>query len=77
MVEKLEEYSDVGYAFVILTPDDLGGVYEGGCRRSRPKRLRSYPKQAYPGARQNVILELGYFLGKLGQRQNYLPCQMT
>ncbi len=24
IVEKLEKYSDVGYAFVILTPDDLG-----------------------------------------------------
>ena len=25
IVEKLEKYSDVGYAFVILTPDDIGG----------------------------------------------------
>jgi predicted nucleotide-binding protein len=24
IVEKLEKYSDVGYAFVILTPDDIG-----------------------------------------------------
>jgi len=24
--EKLERYSDVGYAFVILTPDDVGGA---------------------------------------------------
>jgi len=23
IVEKLEKYSDVGYAFVILTPDDI------------------------------------------------------
>ncbi|MCW4046089.1 MAG: nucleotide-binding protein [Candidatus Bathyarchaeota archaeon] len=67
LVEKLEEYSDVGYAFVILTPDDLGGVYENGGKWSRPKRLRSFLKQAYPRARQNVILELGYFIGKLGR----------
>ena len=67
LVEKLEEYSDVGYAFVILTPDDLGGIYESGGKWSRPKRLRSYLKKAYPRARQNVILELGYFIGKLGR----------
>jgi len=30
IVEKLEKYSDVGYAFVILTPDDLG------CESSSP-----------------------------------------
>ncbi|MBT0159357.1 nucleotide-binding protein [Candidatus Bathyarchaeota archaeon A05DMB-2] len=67
LVEKLEEYSDVGYAFVILTPDDLGGIYESGKKWSRPKRLRSFLKKAYPRARQNVILELGYFIGKLGR----------
>ena len=26
IVEKLEKYSDVGYTFVILTPDDVGGI---------------------------------------------------
>jgi len=26
IVEKLEKYSDVGYAFVILTPDDIGAL---------------------------------------------------
>jgi len=28
IVEKLEKYSDVGYAFVILTPDDIGTLNE-------------------------------------------------
>jgi predicted nucleotide-binding protein len=67
LVEKLEEYSNVGYAFAILTPDDIGGIYESGGKWSRPARLRSFLKEAYPRARQNVILELGYFLGKLGR----------
>jgi predicted nucleotide-binding protein len=29
VVEKLEMYSDVGYAFVILTPDDIGTLASG------------------------------------------------
>ena len=28
VIEKLEAYSDVGFAFVVLTPDDLGGFVE-------------------------------------------------
>ena len=58
IVEKLEKYSDVGYAFVILTPDDVGGPSEDR------KVLRFEGKNR---ARQNVILEFGYFMGKLGR----------
>jgi predicted nucleotide-binding protein len=36
---------------VLLTPDDLGGSVSAGATTSR--------------ARQNVIFELGYFVGKL------------
>lgn len=67
VMEKLEAYSDVGYAFVILTPDDLGGFVEMGSKWSRPARLRRFLKTAYPRPRQNVILEFGYFVGKLGR----------
>ncbi|MEM2967918.1 MAG: nucleotide-binding protein [Candidatus Bathyarchaeia archaeon] len=67
LMEKLEAYSDVGYAFVILTPDDLGGFVEMGSKWSRPQRLRKFLKTAYPRPRQNVILEFGYFVGKLGR----------
>ena len=42
IVEKLEEYSDVGYVFVLLTPDDLGGFVEMGSKWSRPVRLRKF-----------------------------------
>jgi predicted nucleotide-binding protein len=52
-VEKFEDHSDVGFAVVLLTPDDVGGPKDG---------------QLQPRARQNVILELGYFIGKLGRR---------
>jgi predicted nucleotide-binding protein len=39
---------------VLLTGDDVGGT--------QPDKLQ-------PRARQNVILELGYFVGKLGRSQ--------
>jgi len=57
LIEKFENNSiDVGYAFVILTPDDAGYSL---------KKLE-LPKHR---ARENVILELGYFLGSL-KREN-------
>lgn len=54
IIEKFEDYSDVGFAVVLLTPDDRGGA-DGAEPRWR--------------ARQNVILELGYFLGRLGRKR--------
>ena len=53
IIEKLEKYSNVGYAFVIMTPDDMGGLTTEQQFKSR--------------ARQNVILEFGYFTGLLGR----------
>ena len=55
IIEKFEDYAQVGFAVVLLTPDDIGG------RRGQSDGLQSR-------ARQNVILELGFFLGKLGRR---------
>jgi hypothetical protein len=52
VIEKVEAHADVGFAVVLLTPDDEG-CEKGGTAR--------------PRARQNVVLELGYFLGKLGR----------
>jgi len=57
IIEKLEDYSakvDIGYAVIILTPDDVGGVAQESPRLN-------------PRARQNVIFELGYFIGRLGR----------
>jgi predicted nucleotide-binding protein len=55
IIEKFETYSDdVAFAVVLLTPDDVGGIaVDRSDLRAR--------------ARQNVILELGYFLGRLGR----------
>lgn len=52
VIEKIEAHGDVGFAVVLLTPDDIGGL-AGASTQAR--------------ARQNVILELGYFLGRLGR----------
>jgi predicted nucleotide-binding protein len=56
IVEKFEDYSDVGFAVVLLTPDDRGGA----AASVDPQR---------PRARQNVIFELGYFIGRLGRNR--------
>ncbi|HVA00955.1 MAG TPA: nucleotide-binding protein [Terriglobia bacterium] len=58
VIEKFEQHSqDVGFAIILLTPDDKGGAADGD--------LAAYQSRA----RQNVILELGYFLGALGRKK--------
>jgi predicted nucleotide-binding protein len=56
IIEKFEHFSEVSFAVVILTDDDLG------CCKSDQGNLQ-------PRARQNVIFELGYFIAKLGRRR--------
>jgi predicted nucleotide-binding protein len=53
LIEKFEVYADVGFAVVLLTPDDVGAAVS-----EKRKKLK-------PRARQNVVFELGYFVGKL------------
>lgn len=55
LIEKIERFSTVGFAVVLLSPDDIGYSQTKG------------PDTAKPRARQNVILELGYFAAKLGR----------
>ena len=52
VIEKVEAFSDVGFAVVLLTPDDVGAPKDNAAKLN-------------PRARQNVVLEHGYFLGKL------------
>lgn len=52
IIEKIERHGEVPFAVILLTPDDFGAA-QGGV--------------AQPRARQNVVLELGYFIGKLSR----------
>jgi hypothetical protein len=53
IIEKVEANSDVGFAVILLSPDDVG-------RSVKDTELE-------PRARQNVLLELGYFIAALGR----------
>ena len=58
IIEKLErEARNVGFAVALLTPDDVGALKDEADDQLKPR------------ARQNVILELGYFMGKLGRKK--------
>jgi predicted nucleotide-binding protein len=52
VIEKIEAHGNVHFAVVLLTPDDTGCAKDG---------------EPEPRARQNVLLELGYFIGRLGR----------
>ena len=58
IIEKIEKYAGTaGFAIVLITPDDLGSMKD------------STDDEPNPSARQNVIFELGYFIGKLGRER--------
>lgn len=61
IIEKFEKHSEVVYAFILLTPDDIGTTVElfNSEETAKNWELR---------ARQNVIFEFGYFVAKLGRR---------
>lgn len=54
-LELLEDYRNIEFAIILVTPDDLG------CKKGDELKLLR------PRARQNVIFELGFFLAKLGR----------
>lgn len=57
IIEKFEEHSDVGAAICLFTGDDYGKAKDATSENLR--------------ARQNVVFEAGYFMGKLG-RENVI-----
>lgn len=93
LIEKLEKHSDVGFAFIILTPDDLGvGKNEVRKLWSSAIGKEDYTVDDYrkwsktnpmdvitaldkmmgslrERARQNVVLEFGYFMGRLSREK--------
>ena len=60
IIEKFELHANVGFAIVLLTPDDVG--------RSK------HDDEVRPRARQNVIFEFGFFIGRLGRKR---VCALT
>lgn len=56
VIEKFEAHADVEYAVVLFTPDDVGYPADE-------------PSASKPRARQNVVLELGFFLGVLSRER--------
>ncbi len=59
IIEKFEKFAgNVGFAVVLLTPDDVG--------------VAAAQTSSVPRARQNVIFELGYFVGRLGRGKTCL-----
>lgn len=60
IIEKFEKHSDVGYAFILLTPDEITYIKADEVK-SDDKREKEFR------ARANVIFEFGYFVGKLGR----------
>ena len=55
IIEKIEANSNVGFGIVLYTPCDLGASQEE-------------KDQLNPRARQNVIFEHGYLIGKIGRK---------
>lgn len=53
IIEKIEEYTDVDFGIVLYTPCDVGA--------------EKNTKVFKPRARQNVVFEHGYLIGKLGR----------
>lgn len=56
IIEKIEKYTDVSFGIVLYTPCDEG-------------RLKSENGELRSRARQNVVLEHGYLMAKLGRER--------
>lgn len=59
VIEKFEKHSDVKYAIILLTPDDIGYMKTEFSKGEPILEFR---------ARQNVIFEFGFFIGKLNRK---------
>ena len=55
IIEKIEDYTDVGFGIVLYTPCDVGA------KNTETPNLK-------PRARQNVVFEHGFLIGKIGRK---------
>jgi len=62
IIEKFSDSSNVAFAIVLLTADDVARSKDGDSESFR--------------ARQNVIFELGFFLGRLGRKNVASICKL-
>lgn len=68
VIEKIERYGNVGYAFILLTPDEVAYLAH---EDSLPDADRRKERRSRP----NVMFEFGYFVGKIGRRR--VCCVLT
>jgi len=90
IIEKVEHYSDVDFAIVLLSRDDLAAKYieyvenfDDLVREPTVEDMKEaleysvdrYHMNLKHRARQNVIFEWGFFIGKLGRNKVAALCQ--
>jgi len=63
LVDRFQDYADIGFAVVLLSPDDF--AYS---KDESPTRRKLRP-------RQDVVFELGFLLGKLGKGNLLVFCR--
>lgn len=62
IIEKFEANSDVSYAFILLTPDEITYTFD-------QENIKDEERKKETRARPNVIFEFGYFVAKLGRQK--------
>ena len=61
LIEKFEKHSDVNYAIILLTPDDIAYSISEKDKKEEDKKIELR-------SRQNVIFEFGFFVGRISRK---------
>lgn len=65
VIEKFEDNAeDIGFAIILLTADDLAVSHKD---LNKEKKEVGFKAKYFDRARQNVIFEMGFFVGRLGR----------